>query len=782
MKQKFTLLITVFFLLVSIVTVGQTSLKMGASGGPAGNGPLTTSQAITLYENGTTAFSPAVTATYSLSNQQYAPGSIEGLAANSGLSFGGSLAASVNSPMGAFALYSLMNGISSPTNNLFTAYRTAASGTGVNVTTDRSISLFSCTDALINAATVNQKALNARVYYGDLTITFNTPVSNPVMQIVGLGGTVSFTRSGKTYDLGFATEFDLLSTNVSLNKLSGNSQLNVSATQITNNAAWIGASSIGSVSNGITRYGASGSVVALGNNITSITFKVFVRGDGGRVNNGSTVVTADAGINPVWSIGATNSFGLTNPNVSGDVMLFGVSLLKPVNVSGNVFNDANGGNVDNSTGGTNLVPLGMFANLTDANGKVVASAAVNANGTYSFLNVFEGDYTVSISTVAGVQGAAAPAITMPAGWINTGEYNGTPNTGRDAAVNGTSLSFTVAATAVTNINFGIERLPESNNQSYSIAQTPVNTFITLNGTGSIGNPGPLTGSDTEDFLTGGSLTGKAVAITQLPSNAELWYNNVLIQFGADGINPPSLNNPFTISNYNIALLQLKITASTVGQVSTSFNYAYTDAAGVMDATPASYTINWTGILPVESLNLISSVKADEVILNWITLNESNTAYFEVERSNNNVSFIKVGNSITAAGYNASVSNYNYTDDITAVQHNGTLYYRVKLYDKDGNFKYSNTAVVLKKTIEIKVWPNPFAEMVYVNMMVQSAGNVTVKISDINGRTIITKQQKLSAGINQVIIPELSALPKGIYILNVVNGSEKENVAFKLFKQ
>ncbi|GAA4442273.1 hypothetical protein GCM10023091_28750 [Ravibacter arvi] len=125
----------------------------------------------------------------------------------------------------------------------------------------------------------------------------------------------------------------------------------------------------------------------------------------------------------------------------------------------NVFNDIDGGNVNNSSGVANSVPSGLNANLVDANSVVVATVPVNADGTYSFPATGQGDYTVSLSTNAGVPGSPKPAEQMPAGWAYTGEFNGVPDTGTDPAVNGISEVFTVAATDVTNINFGIQGPP-----------------------------------------------------------------------------------------------------------------------------------------------------------------------------------------------------------------------------------------------------------------------------------------------------------------------------------
>jgi hypothetical protein len=322
-KSFFFAVSTLSFVIVS----AQTTLKMGALGGPSGSGPATTNKTVTLYENGTTAYTPTLTVTYSLTNQQYGPGSVEGITTASMMNFGGDLNTSSNTAIGTRAFYTTMNAISNPTNSMFKTCVNCSNS--IDVTKDNAISFFNCTDAFLNATTgTNAKALNARIYTGDLTITFNQPVTNPVLQIVGLGGTTTVTKSGKNYDLGFSTEFDLIGTNVVLNKIAGNNQLNITPTQITNNATWLGAASQGLASNGITRYAASGSVVATGTGITSISFKVFVKGDGGRVNNGTSVVTPDAGLTPIWSFGNSNSFNIAS-GVSGDLMLFGVSVTKP---------------------------------------------------------------------------------------------------------------------------------------------------------------------------------------------------------------------------------------------------------------------------------------------------------------------------------------------------------------------------------------------------------------------------------------------------------------------
>src|SRR5207244_1155017 len=99
---------------------------------------------------------------------------------------------------------------------------------------------------------------------GQLTLSFSKAVSNPILHIAGLGGTVG--------DLGITTELELVSKDVTLSKLSGNSNLDVKGNQIINTAPTPDASS---------RTGAaSGSIQATGNEITTLVFNVYLKGDG----------------------------------------------------------------------------------------------------------------------------------------------------------------------------------------------------------------------------------------------------------------------------------------------------------------------------------------------------------------------------------------------------------------------------------------------------------------------------------------------------------------------
>lgn len=764
MKTKFykTPLVSLA-IISSLVTGAQTPLKMGSSGGPGGNGPSVAAQGVTLFQNGTTAFTPAVTVSYSLSNQQFAAGTLEGISSKPAMNFGGNLNASSNSALGTQSFYSQMNAIGSPLSTMFASCSSCGTSS-MNVSSDRAISLFNATEAFINAGTgANTQALNARIYVGDITMTFNKPVSNPVLHFVGMGGTLNITKSGKYYDLGFATEFDLIGSTVVLSKLSGNSYLNVANNSITNSAQWLGSSAQGSSNNGVTRYAASGSVMAAGTNITSVSFKVYLRGDGGRVSNGSTVVTPGAGLNPLWAVGSTNAFGLAG-NVSGDLVLIGTSLVKPVTVSGNVFNDPNGGFVNNSTGTTNLIPAGIYASLIDANGKLVSQVAVSTNGTYNFPAIFAGTYTVNTNITTGTQGAVAPAASVTYGWVVTGEYNGAANTGNDGNSNGISEPFTVSTTNISNINFGIERPPLAPTQSYTIAQPVYNSIVTLNGSGLTASPAPLTGIDPEEGNLG---AGKTFAITTgaAMNGNKLYYNGV------------EINGTISIANYDPSLLTVKFSGA--GSVELMFTYQSYDAAGKA-SNSAIYHIQWISLLPVRVFEASATVTGTAVTVNWKTENEINTSRFYVERSTDNRSFTTI-TTAAAAGTSVHARNYSTRDDISSIT--GTvIYYRIKLVDVDGKVTYSNTVVVRIAGIDaVKVFPNPFVEN--INVAYYSTVNTTtvIKLVDMSGKTVAQTTNKTIKGSNQVTIANLKNIAGGMYLLQVADAANNSYFVQKVKK-
>jgi hypothetical protein len=270
------------------VSAQTPTLEFATGAGPTGTGPSIAAQTVTFRNNtnnptGNTfvAFTtPTTTATFTLANQQYTL-PITQSATTAALLFGAGNNLG-NLQVNGYTYYNTMGTYSAPVNADFTSAATVTAGTGIDITKNYSLQLFTSVMGLYNAGS----STSGRYYIADLTITFNNYVTNPVLHIVGLGSSYG--------TLGFSTELELQTPSLTLSRLSGSTELTVSAgTKILNGATTLS----GTTGSG----GASGSVLVTGTNITTLKFKVYVRGDGG----GSAWSSGTAQSGDGWMIGVS---------------------------------------------------------------------------------------------------------------------------------------------------------------------------------------------------------------------------------------------------------------------------------------------------------------------------------------------------------------------------------------------------------------------------------------------------------------------------------------------
>jgi hypothetical protein len=271
------------------ILLAQPALEMASGSASTATGYTTTSQTVTFQNNANnptgntfTPFSPTTTVTYSLSNQQYVL--LASQATNRAtVSFGGTNNNSASSEVGV-PTFNTMNFISAAPSNDFSSLPSTVNK-GIDVTANMAVELFTSCMGLYNSG----KATTGTYYMADLTLTFNVPVTDPVLHLVGIGG--YYAPSGGT--LGFTSELSLVTTGVTLSKLSGSPELQVTSTAILNNATH---------PSSVTGSGAaSGSILVTGTNITSLVFHIYMRGDGGVSTwAGSNEHTGDA-----WMVGVS---------------------------------------------------------------------------------------------------------------------------------------------------------------------------------------------------------------------------------------------------------------------------------------------------------------------------------------------------------------------------------------------------------------------------------------------------------------------------------------------
>lgn len=448
------------------------------------------------------------------------------------------------------------------------------------------------------------------------------------------------------------------------------------------------------------------------------------------------------------SIFPTNTDG--NDNTIGGMDLIAVTmdfedaLLNPVTIGGNVFDDGNG-LTDATINGTPINTVSgqqLYVTLFDRNtGLVIASVPVAANGSWTMPNIPKNStYNLSIGTVQGTVGSANPGATLPAGWQNTAEWQGTSVSSTfPGNVQGDGyLLVSVGATDINNLNFGLDQKPVPTAQTYILDAPPaMNSTLTLNGTGATNSPATLSGTDAEDGAKG---SGSTFVITSIPANNELWYNGVKIT-GTD-----------TIPNFNPALLAVKFTSG--GSSSVNFNYTVLDNAGVA-GTPVQYSITLPGALPAILTDFSTQLKGSDVQVNWTSAMEMNVGRYLIEHSTNGSDFDVIGSQI-AKGNSVDPVTYTFLHNNI---HNGTHYYRLRIQDNDGSSALSAIkSVRLNSVDQISVSPNPVIDKAFIKGLNEKD---MVSVYDINGRIIYKSVAKESS-----VIIDFSLLTQGVYFISV----------------
>ena len=435
-----------------------------------------------------------------------------------------------------------------------------------------------------------------------------------------------------------------------------------------------------------------------------------------------------------------------------------------IEISGNIWQDVNGDILENNSESNPNPGVTLYMNLVNNLGNVVQSMPVAGDGNYDFIQVGAGNtYSLVLSLTQGTVGEPTPAASLPSGWVNTGLYLLSTSFNITTGVIG-PLAFGYGNSP--DFNFGIEQLPNTDALTTNISQPVLNQFVTLNG-GS--NPPVLSGSDPEDYSGGGVLTNKSVIIDAVPINSELYYNSVLFTNGQQ------------INNFNPALLQIKLTSATIGAIGTSFQYSYVDLAGKKDPTPALYAITWLNPLPVTGLRLTAKLNTDKTVLEWQTESEFNSSYFVIERSLDNQKYESIA-IVAAAGNSISKRKYTFTDNLTAILYNPVIYYRIRQVDINANFVFSNVAIIkINKALKMMVWPNPFSDIVQVNIISETNSKYVLRMMDVVGKVVVTQRGDLSSGNNQFIMRDLKHLAPGIYLLQIINNNNQTKELVKLLK-
>lgn len=178
-------------------------------------------------------------------------------------------------------------------------------------------------------------------------------------------------------------------------------------------------------------------------------------------------------------------------------------------------------------------------------------------------------------------------------------------------------------------------------------------------------------------------------------------------------------------------------------------------------------------LPIELVTFTATPDDNVVHLNWVTAVEINNDFFTIERSDDGINYVKVGD-VDGAG-NSSISHeYSLVD---ANPGNGEKYYRLRQTDFDGEYTYSPlvsaTVNGQKPQTTITVYPNPVSQNNGISIRMQHTLNdeAVVEIFDMGSGKLLYNTQ-INGTITELDLPE--SVTAGVYLVRVNDGVTVSN--------
>lgn len=473
--------------------------------------------------------------------------------------------------------------------------------------------------------------------------------------------------------------------------------------------------------------------------VTSGAVNVVVHNGATDLGTGSTIKIAYGTLTLNSTLTGTGSFSSAG---TGDLNL----LL--TNANGNI-------GTLNLAGGSNTIK-NLTLNLTGTNSPslTLGSALTIANGitfTHGFLNLGNNDLTIgSSATVSGG---------------NTNSFAVTNGTGR----------FTIQGIGATGKS-GLVIYPVG---SAAGSYTPVaimNTGTTDDfGVGVLGN---IYASYSNDVPSSAPLTTNTVGRTWLVSESTPGGSNATLYL--------QWNTAEELSGFNRAACYMSHYSNTTN--------TWTPGATVAASGSNPYTISLTGItsfspfgvgsgispLPLDLISFNGKMNGEDAMINWTTAHETDMRDYVLERSVDGADF----NAISTVKPLATADpekQYQYRDANVTTLNVPQVYYRLKMEDNSGAYKYSAVvALNIDRTNQpvVSIVPNPVSGNVltlYTSGNIK--GNATVKIIDLTGRVQLAASITEQDFQNSKLSFDVANLIPGFYMLQVENNDWKQSLKF-----
>ena len=138
-------------------------------------------------------------------------------------------------------------------------------------------------------------------------------------------------------------------------------------------------------------------------------------------------------------------------------------------------------------------------------------------------------------------------------------------------------------------------------------------------------------------------------------------------------------------------------------------------------------------LPVEFVSFNAFLNDEQVTLKWQTASEENNEGFEIQKSSNGRDW-EILDWVKGNGTTSEINTYDYLDRAPFA---GDNYYRLKQIDYDGQFEFSNIAIIRYEVsgIVVEISPNPSPGDVNITVLNPEKERMSIELYDSTGLLI-----------------------------------------------
>ena len=187
-----------------------------------------------------------------------------------------------------------------------------------------------------------------------------------------------------------------------------------------------------------------------------------------------------------------------------------------------------------------------------------------------------------------------------------------------------------------------------------------------------------------------------------------------------------------------------------------------------------------GPVPLSLVKFTAGLQDQSISLYWQTENEQNVSGYQVQRSSDGIHFENTGGFFAAANI-SSDQFYQFKDDAPLLG-NTENYYRLKMIDNDGSFKFSEVRVIhFKNTFIItSLVKNPVQNEIQLTINSTTNTNLQYIITSLEGQNLLSKTLHVNKGMQLVNI-DAGKFSSGLYQLTLKNDLYTKTFRFIKFE-